>query len=49
MKYWNSRLNATSSRTFITIIHITTPMIGRKHSRKERIGKVSLTPIMVLN
>jgi len=49
MKYRNSRLNALGSKTFIAIIHIRAPMIGRKHSRKESIGKLSLTPNMDLN
>ncbi len=50
MRYWNSRLNAPDLKTFITIIiiHTTTPMIGRKHSRKEKIGKLNLTPNMLV-
>ncbi len=36
MKYWDSVLNAPSSRTFIIIVHIVASTIGWKHSRKKR-------------
>jgi hypothetical protein len=36
MKYWDSGLNASSSRTFKTRVHIAAAVIDRKRSGKER-------------
>jgi len=43
MKYWNSGLNASSSRTFITRVHIAAAVIGWKRWGKERTGKTQLS------
>jgi len=43
MKYWNSGLNASSSRTFITRVHIAAAVIGWKRWGKERTGQTQLS------
>ncbi len=49
MKYWDSALNASGSRTFIATEHIAAAAIGWKRSGNERIGKLSLAPNLLPN
>jgi len=48
LKYWDSRLNAGSSRTFIATVHIHQWLLEGVHGKKGQ-GELSLTPNLVLN
>jgi hypothetical protein len=43
MKYWDSRLNALGSRTFIVTVHIAATVIGWSRSAKERTGQTQFS------
>jgi hypothetical protein len=43
MKYWDSGLNAPSSRIFITTVHIEQQWLIWRRSRKERIGQTQFS------